>query len=188
MHPPHEYHCDIPVVRQLIDLVRETLTASPPAAALTTLQPSFAAVLADQTWLPERYRQPESTSGDTCAGSTRLLYRATMGDLSLAVLVLPPGTAMLIQDPYAWGMLGLYQGEQEVEVYRRRPGLGLVSGAPLDQAARLRLRSGEYFALLPPSRAVYRVIATGTQLALTIHLAGWSQSWRRESFSDGAGI
>jgi 3-mercaptopropionate dioxygenase len=95
---------------------------------------------------------------------------------------------MLIQDPYAWGLLGLYQGEQEVEVYRRRPGIGSVSGAPFEQAARLRLRPGESFALLPPSRAAYRMTTTSAQPTLSIHLAGWSQAWRRESFSDGAGI
>ncbi len=164
------------------------LAATPPAAALTTLQPSFVAVLADPTWLPERYRQPELPFGAGGVGSTGLLYRATTGDLSLAVLALPPGAAMLIQDLYAWGLLGLYQGEQEVEVYRRRPGLGSVSGAPCDLAARLRLHPGECFALLPPSRAVYRLTAMGAQPALNIHLAGWNQTWRRESFSDGAGI
>ncbi len=69
MHTLHEYHCDLPVVRQLIDLVRETLAATPPAEALTTLQPSFVAVLADPTWLPERYRQPESAVRDVPASA-----------------------------------------------------------------------------------------------------------------------
>ncbi len=95
---------------------------------------------------------------------------------------------MLIQDPRAWGLLGLYHGEQDAEVYRRRPGPAPVSGAPLERTARLHLRPGECFALLPPNRAVYRVTTTSEQPALNIHLAGWSQAWRRESFSDGAGI
>jgi predicted metal-dependent enzyme (double-stranded beta helix superfamily) len=183
---PHEYVFDVPIVRQLIGLVRETLTATPPAEALAVLRPSFAALLADPTWLPERYRQPAPEGGS--AGSTWLLYRAVTGDLSLAVLVLPPGAAMLLQDPRAWGLVGLYHGEQEAEVYRRRPGPAPVSGAPLERTARLRLCSGECFALLPPNRAVYRVVTTSTQPALSIHLAGWSKAWRLESFSDGAGI
>ncbi|NTU84595.1 MAG: hypothetical protein HGA45_35395, partial [Chloroflexales bacterium] len=153
---PREYEFDAPVVRQLVGLVRETLTATPPAEALAELRPSFAALLADPTWLPERYRQPLTEPGSASTGATRLLYRAVTGDLSLAVLVLPPGAAMLLQDPRAWGLVGLYQGEQEAEIYRRRPGPAPVSGAPLERTARLQLRPGECFALLPPNRALYR--------------------------------
>ncbi|NTU82462.1 MAG: hypothetical protein HGA45_24335 [Chloroflexales bacterium] len=185
---PREYQFDAPVVRQLIGLVRETLTATPPAEALAVLRPSFAALLADPTWLPERYRRGAPAQGSASTSATWLLYRAVTGDLSLAVLVLPPGAAMLLQDPRAWGLVGLYCGEQEAEVYRRRPGLASVSGAPLERTARLHLRPGECFALLPPNRAAYRVITTSAQPALSIHLAGWSTAWRLESFSDGAGI
>ncbi|NTU85319.1 MAG: hypothetical protein HGA45_39185, partial [Chloroflexales bacterium] len=143
----HEDAFDVPVVRQLIGLVRATLTATPPAEALAELRPSFAALLADSTWLPERYRQPLAEAGSASTDATRLLYRAVTGDLSLAVLVLPPGAAMLLQDPRAWGLVGLYQGEQEAEVYRRRASPAPVSGAPLERTARLQLRPGECFAL-----------------------------------------
>ena len=42
-----------------------------------------------------------------------LLYRDTGGLLSLTSLVLPAGVATPVHDHLAWGMVGLYSGEQE---------------------------------------------------------------------------
>ncbi|NTW01247.1 MAG: hypothetical protein HGA19_08025 [Oscillochloris sp.] len=182
------YFFDAPVVRQLIGLVRATLSETPPAEALSVLRPSFAALLADPTWLPKRYHHLAPESGTANTSTSRLLYRASTGDLSLAVLVLPPGAAMLIHDQRAWGLIGLYVGAQEAEIYRRPSGLAPVSATPFDLTARLRLHPGDSFALLPPNRALYRVATTSDHAAISIHLAGWNKAWRIEGYSDGAGI
>ena len=48
-----------------------------------------------------------------------LLYRAEDGSLSLFSLVVPSGSATPVHDHLAWGLVGLYRGEQDEEIYAR---------------------------------------------------------------------
>ena len=45
-----------------------------------------------------------------------LIFRAADRSLSLFSLVVPPGAATPIHDHLAWGLVGLYRGEQAFEV------------------------------------------------------------------------
>ena len=49
-----------------------------------------------------------------------LLYRAGDGSLSLFSLVVPPGAETPIHDHLAWGLVGLYRGTQDEEIYAQR--------------------------------------------------------------------
>jgi hypothetical protein len=70
--------------------VRAALAADAPRAALEALRPAFAALLADNQWLPAEYRQPATESGMGGGIATWLIYRAGDGGLSLFSLVVPP--------------------------------------------------------------------------------------------------
>jgi hypothetical protein len=62
-----------------------------------------------------------------------LLFRAGDGSLSLFALVVPPGAQTPVHDHLAWGLVGLYRGTQDEEVYARSDG-----GCASPSAARSR--------------------------------------------------
>src|SRR5690349_12550871 len=115
-----EFYLDTPAVRGFIDDVRNTLAAhADVSAGLDALRPRFAALLADQTWLPDQFAAPYAQSGMGGGIGTWLIFRAADRSLSLFSLVVPAGSATPIHDHLAWGFVGLYRGEQAETVYRR---------------------------------------------------------------------
>jgi predicted metal-dependent enzyme (double-stranded beta helix superfamily) len=172
-HGADEFLVDSPVLHTFVDQVHETITQNlgDVPAVLETLRPRFAALLADQSWLPDQY-------GASCPGSGMgggigqwLLFRAADRSLSLFSLVVPPGSATPVHDHLAWGLVGLYRGEQEETVYRP------VDAAAGDHArveveeVRL-LRAGDFYSLLPPDGDIHKVKTTSEVPSVSIHLLG----------------
>ena len=92
-----------------------------------------------------------------------LLFRAAERDLCLFSLVVPPGSMTPVHDHLAWGLVGLYKGNQDEELYEPGDGrLLLVRQRPL--------RPGDYYALLPPRDDVHRVRTTSDVTSVSIHL------------------
>jgi 3-mercaptopropionate dioxygenase len=100
--------------------VRGTIeAASSPADACGRLRPGFAELLADPDWLPPTYQEPAAESGMGGGIGQWLLYRAGDGSLSLFSLVVPPDAQTPVHDHLAWGLVGLYRGAQDEEIYVR---------------------------------------------------------------------
>jgi predicted metal-dependent enzyme (double-stranded beta helix superfamily) len=92
-----------------------------------------------------------------------LLFRAADRSLSLFSLVVPPGEMTPVHDHLAWGLVGVYRGEQDEELYRPAAGrLELVRRRPLQR--------GDFYALLPPQQDVHRVRTTSDHTSVSIHL------------------
>lgn len=181
-----EFVLDTPVMRHFIGEVRTALDAAPPAEALESLRPAFAALLADKTWLPEQYQGPAPSTGMGGASATWLLYRASADDLSLSVLVLPPGAATPIHDHLAWGIVGLYAGTQDEEVYARHEHGDAHDHVPLELVESNSLQPGDFYVLLPPEGDIHRVVTTSSTPSVSIHLLGnnvgcvWRHSYTLE--------
>jgi hypothetical protein len=62
------------------------------AAGLEALQPRFATLLADQSWLPDEFAAPYEASGMGGGIGTWLLFRAADRSLSLFSLVVCPSS------------------------------------------------------------------------------------------------
>jgi predicted metal-dependent enzyme (double-stranded beta helix superfamily) len=167
-----EYILDTPAVRAFIDEVTAALDGAAPTEALQMLRPTFAALLADPDWLPEAYRQPVTAGGMGGGVASWLLYRAEDGGLSLFSLVVPPGAATPVHDHLAWGLVGLYRGEQDEEVFRHCPGPSAPDTAPLELVARNHLRPGDFYLLEPPEGDIHRVRTTSVEPSISIHLLG----------------
>lgn len=159
-----EFVLDTPAVREFIAGVRATIAASAsPERACEALRPPFAELLADHDWLPARYRAAAPESGMGGGIGQWLLYRAEDQSLSLFALVVPPGAATPIHDHLAWGLVGLYRGEQDEEVYAQRDGA-------LELVERRSLVPGDFYVLLPPRDDIHRVRTTSTETSVSIHL------------------
>ena len=91
-----------------------------------------------------------------------LLYRAGDGSLSLFSLVVPPGSQTPVHDHLAWGLVGLYRGTQDEEIYAER--------AARSARERRALEPGDFYALLPPRDDIHRVRTTSAETSVSIHL------------------
>jgi predicted metal-dependent enzyme (double-stranded beta helix superfamily) len=186
--PEDEYVLDTPAVRQFIALVRRTLAAAPPVEALDRLRPAFADLLADPAWLPEQYRQPTADSKMGGGIASWLLYRSAAGDLSLFSLVVSPGAATPVHDHLAWGLVGLYAGEQDEEVFGR--GARGRGPASLELVSRHHLRPGDFYVLLPPEGDIHRVLTTSPGPSVSIHLLANDTGcvWRHAYTPEDGGV
>ena len=116
-----EYVLDTTTIRSFVSGVRETITrTADPAEAVESLRPLFSGLLAGEGWLPEEYQSPAPESGMGEGIGQWLLFRSAARDLCLFALVVPPGAATPVHDHLAWGLVGLYKGEQAEPVLARR--------------------------------------------------------------------
>jgi len=176
-----DFVLDTPVVREFVAEVQGAIAeASAPLAACDAIRPRFAELLADPDWLPTEYREPARNSGMGGGIGQWLLYRAGDGSLCLFALVVPAGSATPIHDHLAWGLVGLYRGTQDEEIYVQRDGeLQLV-----EQRA---LAPGDFYALIPPLDDIHRVRTTSEETSVSIHLLTndtgcvWRHSYDAES-------
>jgi 3-mercaptopropionate dioxygenase len=155
---------DTRVVQEFVADVRATIArASSPEEACEAIRPRFAELLADPDWLPAEYQAPAPESGMGGGIGQWLLYRADDGSLSLFSLVVPPGSETPIHDHLAWGLVGLYRGAQDEEIYTHRKGaLELVEQRSLGQ--------GDFYVLIPPRDDIHRVRTTSAETSVSIHL------------------
>src|ERR1051325_5590808 len=91
------------------------------------------------------------------------LFRAADRSVSLFSLVVPPGQMTPVHDHLAWGLVGLYRGSQDEEIY--------VSGeGALELRERRPLTTGDFYALIPPRDDIHRVRTTSDVTSVSIHL------------------
>jgi predicted metal-dependent enzyme (double-stranded beta helix superfamily) len=152
------------VVRAFVEDVEATIAAaSSTEHACEAIRPRFAELLADQDWLPAEYQAIAPQSGMGGGIGQWLLYRAENRSLSLFSLVVPPGSETPIHDHLAWGLVGLYRGEQDEEIYARRDGA-------LELIERRFLVPGDFYVLIPPRDDIHRVRTTSAETSVSIHL------------------
>ena len=176
-----EYVLDTRAVRDFVAGVKATIAeAASPEQACDLLRPRFAELLADPGWLPAEYQSDAPESGMGGGIGQWLLYHAKDGSLSLFSLVVPPGSQTPIHDHLAWGLVGLYRGTQDEEVYAPRAG-------GLDLVERRALRPGDFYVLIPPRDDIHRVRTTSAETSVSIHLLTndtgcvWRHSYDAES-------
>jgi 3-mercaptopropionate dioxygenase len=155
---------DTPVVREFIAAVRASIAAAEaPEGACEAIRPHFAELLADSGWLPHEHRMSAPESGMGGGIGQWLLFRAADRSLSLFSLVVPPGVQTPVHDHLAWGLVGLYRGTQDEEIYAEREGR-------LDLLERRALGPGDFYALIPPRDDIHRVRTTSAETSVSIHL------------------
>jgi predicted metal-dependent enzyme (double-stranded beta helix superfamily) len=162
------------------DVQAAIAASSSPEEACEALRPRFAELLADHDWLPAEYQAAAPESGMGGGIGQWLLYRAGDQSLSLFSLVVPSGSATPIHDHLAWGLVGLYRGNQDEEIYVRQHGA-------LELVERRFLVPGDFYVLIPPRDDIHRVRTTSAVTSVSIHLLTndtgcvWRHSFDAES-------
>ena len=186
----NQYVLDTPVVREFVSRVRKSIdSAGSPEEACAAIRPRFASLLADPDWLPDEYRADAPESGMGGGIGQWLLFRAGDGSLSLFSLVVPSGSETPVHDHLAWGLVGLYQGTQDEDIYAERDG-------QLELLESRSLSPGDFYELIPPQDDIHRVRTTSEETSVSIHLLTndtgcvWRhtfdpESGRREPFRSG---
>jgi predicted metal-dependent enzyme (double-stranded beta helix superfamily) len=159
-----EFVLDTPVVRDFVAAVRAAIGwAASPHGACAAIRPRFAALLADPSWLPRDYQESAPQSGMGGGIGQWLLFRAGDRSLTLFSLVVPSGAQTPVHDHLAWGLVGLYRGAQDEEIY------GEANGG-LRLRERRALAAGDFYELIPPRDDIHRVRTTSPETSVSIHL------------------
>jgi predicted metal-dependent enzyme (double-stranded beta helix superfamily) len=155
---------DTPLVREFFAAVQAQIAgAASPLEACRSIRPRFASLLADPGWLPAQYLAANPESGMGGGIGQWLLCRAGDGSLSLFSLVVPAGAATPVHDHLAWGLVGLYRGTQDEEIFAHE-------GGALRLVERRTLAPGDFYELLPPRDDIHRVRTTSRESSVSIHL------------------
>ncbi|WP_448269551.1 hypothetical protein [Nostoc sp. DSM 114159] len=139
---------------------------------LARLEPYFQELLAQQQWLPQKFAQVNLESRMGGGIGQWLLYRAKDRSLSVFSLVIPPGSTTPVHDHLAWGLIGLYKGDQEETVYRRVDNSDVEGHAQLQVTEVRSLQPGDIYRLLPPDGDIHAVKTTSQSASVSIHILG----------------
>jgi 3-mercaptopropionate dioxygenase len=162
---------DTPEIRAVIDETRRLMAAvADDRARLDQLRPIFAKLLGSSGWLPEEYARPDFKSRMGGGIGQYALYRAQDGSLCLFALVVPPGSRTPVHDHLAWGLVGIYRGQQDETIFRRLDAGEDANRAALEVKQRQRLNAGEFYALLPPLDDIHYVETVSSEPSISIHL------------------
>lgn len=167
------YHVQSEVLDSFLVEVQRIVAKEPKRArTVKLLRPAFERLLNDKGWLPDNFTQPDPSGGMGQGVGNYLIYRSAERDLSLMSLVLPPGTSTPVHDHLAWGLVGLYSGEQEERVYRSLDHDADEGKANLEETDHRYLHPGDFYELLPPEGDIHRVSTLGGDPSVSLHLLG----------------
>jgi len=184
--PVDEFVLDTPRLRRFIKSVQHIRgTTSGAEATIEAIRPYFVELLADHSWLPERYQEPAVEGGMGSGIGTWLLFRAGDGSLAFSSLVVPAGAQTPVHDHLAWGLVGLYRGEQAEDVFNRCDAGAIDGQATLVLSERRLLRPGELYDLLPATD-IHRVQTVSSVTSVSLHLLANDNGciWRHRFFPE----
>jgi predicted metal-dependent enzyme (double-stranded beta helix superfamily) len=189
-HGAFGFLVDTPEVRALIDEAHRQMSDTVDVAErVEALKSAFASLLSTDGWLPDDFAQPDDTSRMGGGIGQYALYRAEDGSLCLFSLVVPAGVSTPVHDHLAWGVVGVYRGEQHETVYRRLDDGSDASRAKLEISHEQPLKAGEFYALIPPIDDIHYVKTVSETASVSIHLLANDTAcvWRHK-FDPGSGV
>ena len=168
-----EFFLELPILHQFVAAVDTILKEhSEVTDRLSHLRRPYAELLNDSGWLPEEFRRPNFNSAMGGGIASWLLYRSEAKDLSLFSLVVPIGATTPVHNHLAWGLVGLYVGEQEEEEFEVQGDHTehQEASVPLKLRVRRILKQGDFYELIPPYNDVHRVRTLSSIPSISLHL------------------
>lgn len=169
-----QWFVDHLLLREFVAAVQEIRdrTTHDRRETLSQLEPYFLDLLVQSGWLPAEFAEPNPTSAMGGGIGQWLLYRSQDRSLTVFSLVIPPGSTTPVHDHLAWGLIGLYRGEQEETVYRLVDRGDTAGQADLDVVEVRSLQPGDTYRLLPPDGDIHAVKTTSVTASVSIHVLG----------------
>lgn len=168
-----DFYCDSPAFRRFVETLKSTVAATESIyRRIAELKGPFAELLRDPTWLLDAYSRPVEKGGMGSGAASYLLYQARDGTLTVSSLVLAAGATTPVHDHLAWGLVGLYRGEQDEEVFRRLDDGNGDGVARLELVERRHLLPGDSYNLVPPDGDIHRVACRLESPSISIHVLG----------------
>ncbi len=183
-----EWFVDSPKMRDFIARVDEIRgSTSDTAAIVKWIEPHLTELMQDPDWLPQEFMEPKEDSGMGGGIGMWLLYRAGDGSLAFSSLVVPPGAHTPVHDHLAWGLVGLYRGNQDEVVYTRTDDGADEAVANLETLERRSLIPGDMYQLLPETD-IHEVTTTSDVTSVSLHLLGNDNGciWRHRYYPEEA--
>ncbi len=170
--PEDQWFIESQELRSFVTKVQEisASTIDDHTQTLTKLEPYFQELLAQQECIPEKFAQVNPESQMDGGISQWLLYRAKDRSLSVFSLVILSGSTTPVHDHLAWGLIGLYKGNQEETLYRRVDNGDAEGHAQLQVTEVRSLQPGDIYHLLPPDNDIHSVKAISQSPSVSIHL------------------
>ena len=189
-HDGYGYLVDTPRVRALIGACEDAAKLSNAEERIEAIKPAFAELLSADGWLPDRFSRGDTESKMGGGIGQYALYRAEDGSLCLFALVVPAGASTPVHDHLAWGLVGLYRGEQRETVYRRLDDGHDETKAELEISKEQMLRPGEFYPLIPPVDDIHYVETTSPDASISIHLLANDTAcvWRHKFDPDSGAV
>jgi predicted metal-dependent enzyme (double-stranded beta helix superfamily) len=167
-----EWFVESPKMREFIAKVDEIRGSTSDIGAIVKwIEPHLAELMADPDWLPAEFMESKPDSGMGSGIGMWLLYRAGDGSLAFSSLVVPPGASTPVHDHLAWGLVGLYRGNQDEIVYTRADDGSEEGVAHLETQVRRSLFPGDMYELLPETD-IHQVTTTSAITSVSLHLLG----------------
>ena len=189
-HGAFGFLVDTPEIRALIDEAQRQMARDGEVVGkVESLKPAFAKLLAADGWLPDSFATADDASRMGGGIGQYALYRAEDGSLCLFSLVVPAGASTPVHDHLAWGVVGVYRGEQDETVYRRLDDGSDESRAELEVAHQQLLKAGDLYALIPPTDDIHYVKTVSESASISIHLLANDTAcvWRHK-FDPDSGV
>jgi predicted metal-dependent enzyme (double-stranded beta helix superfamily) len=167
-----EWFVDSARMRDFIAKVDEIRgSTSDTGAIVRWIEPLLAELMKDPDWLPDEFTESKPDSGMGSGIGMWLLYRAGDGSLAFSSLVVPPGARTPVHDHLAWGLVGLYRGNQDEVVFTRTDDGSEDDVAHLETQVRRSLVPGDMYELLPETD-IHQVTTTSDFTSVSLHLLG----------------
>lgn len=175
-----QWFLESPYLKGFIETVRRVRTQhlGHPQHILSELEPVFVELLAQPDLLPaDPFLNPNPNSGMGGGIGQWLIFRSGDQSLSLFSLVVPAGSSTPVHDHLAWGLIGLYRGNQQETVYHQTPFPAIAEvdhahHAHLEVSVIRSLQPGDIYKLIPPTGDIHAVKTTSEIASVSIHLLG----------------
>jgi predicted metal-dependent enzyme (double-stranded beta helix superfamily) len=133
----------------------------PSRETVLAIEPYLRRLVSGHGWLEEPFRRVIPTK----AYAQYLLHRPSDWAYSIVSFVWNPGQGSPIHDHCTWGVIGLYEGDEEEGRFRLRDG-------KLERVEVAEAHPGDVSHVYPPSRDIHQITNRTSRPTISIHIYG----------------